>query len=55
MMKLLLIYILAYFANRIQNPAKRNMVCIILYGDEGDGKNRLFDTFNDIFGEKYFV
>jgi len=48
-------YILAYFANRIQNPAKRNMVCIILYGEEGDGKNRLFDIFNNIFGEKYFV
>ena len=48
-------YILAYFANRIQNPAKRNMVCLILYGEEGDGKNRLFDTFKNIFGEKYFV
>ena len=48
-------YILAYFANRIQNPAKRNMVCIILYGEEGDGKNRLFDTFRNIFGQKYFA
>jgi len=38
-------YILAYFANRIQNPAERNKVCIILYGEEGDGKNRLLDIF----------
>ena len=38
-------YIIAYFANRIQNPAIRNMVCVILYGEEGDGKNRLLDIF----------
>ena len=48
-------YILAYFANRIKNPAIRNNVCIILYGEEGDGKNRLFDTFKNIVGEKYFI
>ena len=48
-------YILAYFANRIQNPAIRNMVCIILYGEEGDGKNRLFDTFKNIIGDKYYT
>ena len=47
--------ILAYFANRIQNPAIRNMVCIILYGEEGDGKNRLFDTFKNIVGDKYYI
>lgn len=48
-------YILAYFANRIQNPAKRNKVCIILYGEEGDGKNRFFDIFRNVFGKKYFT
>ena len=48
-------YILAYFANRIQNPAIRNMVCIILYGEEGDGKNRLFDIFKNIIGDKYYT
>jgi hypothetical protein len=47
-------YMLAYFANRLQNPAKRNMVCIILYGVEGDGKNMFFDIFKNIFGLKYF-
>ena len=48
-------YIIAYFANRIQNPAVRNMVCIILYGEEGDGKNRLFDIFKNIVGDKYYT
>jgi len=48
-------YILAYFANRLQNPANRNNVCIILYGEEGDGKNRFFDIFKDIVGKKYFA
>ena len=48
-------YILAYFANRIQNPAIRNMVCTILYGEEGDGKNRLFDIFKNIVGDKYYT
>ena len=48
-------YIIAYFANRIQNPAIRNMVCIILYGEEGDGKNRLFDIFKNIVGDKYYT
>lgn len=48
-------YIIAYFANRLQNPAKRNNVCIILYGEEGDGKNRFFDIFKNIVGNKYFT
>jgi hypothetical protein len=48
-------YILAYFANRLQNPANRNNVCIILYGEEGDGKNRFFDIFKNIVGKKYFT
>jgi len=47
-------YIIAYFANRIQNPAIRNMVCVILYGEEGDGKNRLLDIFKNIVGDKYY-
>jgi len=47
-------YIIAYFANRLQNPAQRNMVCIIIYGTEGDGKNRLLDIFKNIFGLQYF-
>jgi len=48
-------YILAYFANRLQNPANRNKVCIILYGEEGDGKNRFFDIFKNIVGNKYYA
>ena len=48
-------YIIAYFANRLQNPANRNKVCIVLYGEEGDGKNRLYDIFKNIFGENYYT
>lgn len=47
-------YCLAYFANRLQNPANRTKVSIILYGVEGDGKNMFFDIFKNIFGLKYF-
>ena len=48
-------YIIAYFANRLQNPASRNKVCIVIYGEEGDGKNRLCDIFKNIFGENYYT
>lgn len=48
-------YIIAYFANRLQNPSHRNNVCLILYGEEGDGKNRFFDIFKKIVGKKYFT
>jgi hypothetical protein len=47
-------YIVAYFASRLQNPAKRNMVCVIIFGEEGDGKNRFLDIFKNIFGSLYF-
>jgi len=47
-------YILAYFSNRLQNPANRNKVCLIIYGEEGDGKNRFFDIIKNIIGKKYF-
>ena len=47
-------FTLAYFANRLQRPAIKNNVCIIIYGVEGDGKNRLLDIFKNIFGLKYF-
>ena len=46
-------YIIAYFANRLQNPANRNKVCVVLYGEEGDGKNRLYDIFKNIVGDYY--
>ncbi len=48
-------YILSYFANRLQNPANRNNVCLILYGEEGDGKNRFLDIFKNIIGKKYWT
>ena len=48
-------YIIAYFANRLQNPANSNNVCIVLYGEEGDGKNRFYEIFKDIFGDNYYT
>ena len=48
-------FILSAFAYRIQYPAKRTYVCIIIYGEEGDGKNRFIDLFNNIFGDNYFA
>ena len=48
-------YLIAFFSNRIQKPAHRNNVCIILYGEEGDGKNRFLDIFKNIVGERYFI
>ena len=30
-------------------------VCIIIYGEEGDGKNRFIDLFNNIFEDNYFA
>jgi hypothetical protein len=44
-------YLIAFFANRVQNPASRNKVCIVLYGEEGDGENILYDIFKNIFGQ----
>jgi phage/plasmid-associated DNA primase len=47
-------FLLAYFANRIRNPAIRNKVCIIIYGEEGDGKNRITDIIKNIMGLSKF-
>ena len=46
-------FILAYFAQRLQKPAYRCKVLICLFGEEGDGKNRLFDIFRNIFDDKF--
>jgi hypothetical protein len=48
-------FILAQYAYRIQNPAYRTKVLTILYGEEGDGKNRLFDILKNIVGDKFFT
>ncbi len=50
---MLLIILLLTFAIIIKNPAIRNLFCIILYGDEGGGKNRLFDIFKTVIADKY--
>jgi hypothetical protein len=51
----IILIIIAYFDNRLQNPANRNIVCIVIYGEEGDGENRLCDIFKNIFGENYYT
>ena len=33
----------------------KTMVCIILYGEEGDGKNKLLDIFKNIIGDTYYT
>lgn len=44
-------YIVARYAYRIQNPAKRSHVCMIICGSEGDGKNMLLKPIYRIFGK----
>ena len=45
--------ILARYAQRLQNPAKRTYICLIICGTEADGKNRLLEPIYRIFGERY--
>jgi len=35
--------------------ADRNKVCLVLFGEERDGKNRFFDISKNIFGKKCFT
>lgn len=34
--------------------SRKKNLCIIIYGEEGDGKNRILDIFQNLFGKKYF-
>lgn len=45
-------FILARYASRIQQPAKRTYVCVIYCGCEGDGKNKLLEPIYKIM-DKY--
>ena len=47
-------YILATFASKIQNPAKRVQICSIFYGKQGLGKSSFIEIIQAIFG-KYFI
>ncbi len=47
-------YILARYALRIQNPAKRSHICCIYYGKQGVGKSSFLEIIANIFG-KYFI
>ena len=44
-------YVLARYAFRIQNPGLRSYVCVVYYGQEGDGKSKFLDTIYAIFGK----
>jgi hypothetical protein len=44
-------FILARYAYRLQNPAYRTQLCLIIYGDEGDGKNMFLSPIYKIFGK----
>ena len=45
------LYILARYALRLQNPAIRSYVILIICGLEGEGKNRMLEPIYKIFGE----
>lgn len=45
--------IIARYAQRVQTPAKRTNICMILYGEERIGKNRLLAPIKQILGEYY--
>lgn len=47
-------YILARYALRIQNPAKRSHICCIYYGKQQLGKSSFLEIIANIFG-KYFI
>jgi hypothetical protein len=42
-------FILARYAYRVQKPAYRSYVCLIIYGQEGDGKNMFLKPIYKIF------
>ncbi len=45
--------IIARYAQRVQTPAKRSYICMVLYGEERIGKNRLLAPIKQILGEYY--
>ena len=48
-------YTTAYFANKVQNPSIKNMVCLILYSHtEGTGKDTLFETIQGVIGSDFW-
>lgn len=45
--------IIARYAQRIQTPAKRTNICVIYYGEERIGKNKLIEPIKKIMGNYY--
>jgi hypothetical protein len=46
-------YVLARYAYRLQNPGKRSYICVVYFGEEGDGKSKFIDTIYKVFGAEY--
>ena len=46
-------YVIARYAYKLQNPAKRIGVCNIYYGLQGNGKNRFLEPIYKVFGKRY--
>jgi hypothetical protein len=47
----LAMFVLSRYAYRLQNPAYKTQLCLIIYGSEGDGKNMLLTPIYKIFGK----
>ena len=44
-------YLLARYALRVQNPGLRSYVCVVYFGEEGDGKSKFLEVLYAIFGK----
>ena len=47
-------YILNWFAQFIQNPHKKNNVCLVFHSIEGVGKTVIVDKIGEIMGHQYY-
>ena len=44
-------YLLARYAFRLQHPGLRSYVCVVYFGEEGDGKSKFLEVIYNIFGK----
>jgi len=47
-------YLENYFAHLVQKPYEKTTICICIQGEEGVGKDTLFNAVGKIFGKRYF-
>jgi hypothetical protein len=48
-------YLLNYIADIFQNPEQKPGVCIIMNGDQGTGKDTLWDFIGSLIGRNYYL